>query len=126
MNNLTIERLYALIFSCLVTFSLSAQLPSGFTDTKLQSGYTSPMGVAFSKNGQQMFVWEKAGLVWVSAWNGSTYIKQATPTLDLREEVANWRDLGLESVALDPNFDANGLIYKSNARSTWLRKCQAR
>ena len=77
----------------------------------MQSGYTAPMGVAFSQNGQYMLVWEKTGLLWVSAWNGSTYIKQATPTLDLREEVADWRDLGLESVAPDPNFDANGLIY---------------
>ena len=96
-----------LILSC----SLSAQLPSGFTDEKVQTGYTSPTGITFSKNGLKMFVWEKSGIVWCSNWNGLTYIKQATPTLDISEEVADWRDFGFESVALDPNFDTNGLIY---------------
>ena len=110
-NDSTSKRLSILFLSLFFILSLSAQLPAGFTDSKVQSGYTSPMGVAFSKNGQKMFVWEKAGLVWCSTWNGVQYIKQATPTLDLREEVADWRDFGLESVALDPNFDVNGLIY---------------
>jgi PKD repeat protein/glucose/arabinose dehydrogenase len=94
-----------------LTLTLSAQLPSGFTDAKIQSGYTSPMGIVFSKNGQKMFVWEKVGKLWCSVWNGTAYIKQATPALDISEEVADWRDFGLQSVALDPNFDANGLIY---------------
>jgi glucose/arabinose dehydrogenase len=88
-----------------------AQLPTGFVDTKAQSGYTAPMGVIFTKNGQKMFIWEKSGIVWVSNWNGSSYVKQSSPVLDISEEVGNWRDLGLHSVALDPNYDSNGLIY---------------
>jgi glucose/arabinose dehydrogenase len=97
-----------LIFSTFLTFS---QLPSGFTDSKSQSGYTAPMGVAFSKNGQKMFIWEKSGKVWLSKWNGSSYVKQSSPMLDISDEVGDWRDLGLHSLALDPNFDSNGLIY---------------
>ncbi len=88
-----------------------AQLPTGFIDAKSQGGYTLPMGVIFSKNGQKMFVWEKKGTLWVSNWNGVTYVKQATVVLDISEEVADWRDFGFQSVALDPNFDSNGLIY---------------
>jgi glucose/arabinose dehydrogenase len=108
----TLKRLFCGFFLIsFLTLPIFAQLPNGFTDVKVQSGYTSPMGVIFSKNGQKMFIWEKAGVLWTSNWNGTTYVKQTTPTLDLSEEVGNWRDFGLESVALDPNFDANGLIY---------------
>ena len=111
-NNITVKSGKVLLFLLLfLTGSLSAQLPNGFIDAKLQSGYISPMGVIFSKNGQKMFVWEKAGKLWCSTWNGAMYVKQTTPTLDLSEEVGDWRDFGLQSVALDPNFDTNGLIY---------------
>jgi glucose/arabinose dehydrogenase len=92
-------------------FTIKAQLPNGFIDAKSQGGYTSPMGIIFSKDGQKMFVWEKKGILWVSNWNGATYIKQASAVLDISEEVGDWRDFGFQSVALDPNFDANGLIY---------------
>jgi glucose/arabinose dehydrogenase len=88
-----------------------AQLPNGFTDVKMQGGYSAPMGVAFNPNGQCLFVWEKSGKLWVSKWNGTSYVKPASPTLDISEEVGNWRDFGLQSVALDPNFETNGLIY---------------
>jgi glucose/arabinose dehydrogenase/PKD repeat protein len=90
---------------------LLAQLPTGFKDTKLQSGYQNPMGVAFSKDGKRMFVWEKKGTLWVSTWNGTAYVKQNSAALNIQEEVGDWSELGLESVALDPNFDINGLIY---------------
>jgi glucose/arabinose dehydrogenase len=104
----------ALIFSLFFSIfliPLKAQLPSGFTDIKAQSGYAQPMGVIFTNNGQKMFVWEKKGVLWCSNWNGSTYVKQATPVLNISDEVADWRDFGFQSVCLDPNFDSNGLIY---------------
>jgi glucose/arabinose dehydrogenase len=104
-------RIMSLFFIFFFTYSLQGQLPAGFIDAKVQGGYTTPMGVIFSKNGLRMFVWEKQGTLWLSTWNGTTYIKQATPVLDISEEVGNWRDFGLQSFALDPNFDTNGLIY---------------
>lgn len=114
-NTFTPSRFTRLAGLCLCLLFLYlpsyAQLPAGFIDAKSQSGYSSPMGVIFSKNGQKMFVWEKKGTLWVSNWNGATYVKQATVVLNLSEEVADWRDMGFQSVALDPNFDTNGLIY---------------
>ncbi len=86
-------------------------LPAGFVSSVLQSGYDTPMGTVFSADYKQLFVWEKSGKVWVSLWNGTQYVKQATPVLDISEEVGNWRDFGLASICLDPNFAQNGLLY---------------
>ncbi|GAB3939982.1 hypothetical protein GCM10028805_01060 [Spirosoma harenae] len=88
-----------------------AQLPTGFNNSLVQNGYTTPMGTVFSADSRQLFVWDKAGRIWVSNWNGAQYIKQATPVLDISEEVGNWRDFGLASMCLDPNFASNGLVY---------------
>ncbi|AQG81171.1 hypothetical protein AWR27_18710 [Spirosoma montaniterrae] len=49
--------------------------------------------------------------MWVSVWNGSAYVRQATPVVDIREEVGEWNDFGLHSICLDPNFESNGLMY---------------
>jgi PKD repeat protein len=116
MNNITntsrvTRKAFLFMYFLFFSLNLNAQLPSGFVDIKAQGGYNFPMGVIFSKNGQKMFVWEKGGILWVSNWNGSSYIKQSSPLLNISDEVGNWRDFGLHSVALDPNFDSNGLIY---------------
>ncbi|GAB3760981.1 RICIN domain-containing protein [Spirosoma pomorum] len=91
--------------------TIAQTLPIGFKAAKAQSGYDSPMGIVFSADGKQQFVWEKNGKVWVSNWNGSQYIKQNAPALDISEEVGNWRDFGLASFCLDPNFGQNGRVY---------------
>ncbi|GAB2519980.1 hypothetical protein GCM10027085_07310 [Spirosoma aerophilum] len=67
--------------------------------------------MVFAKDGNSFFVWEKSGRVWSSVWNGSSYNRQATATLDIREEVGEWNDFGLHSMCLDPNFETNGFIY---------------
>ncbi|MEP6596703.1 MAG: Ig-like domain-containing protein [Ginsengibacter sp.] len=103
--------LICIFFSIMVLSRLSAQLPSGFTFNVVQEGYTAPMGVVFSSNGNSMFTWEKSGKVYVSKWNGTAYIKQLSPVLDITDEVGNWRDFGLFSICLDPDFDQNGLLY---------------
>lgn len=87
-------------------------LPSGFNAVKTQDGYIhGPIGLVFSKDGKYQFVWDKAGHLWVSTWNGTQYVKQPTPVINLLNEVGNWADFGLLSVALDPNFDQNGFAY---------------
>nr|WP_321234197.1 PQQ-dependent sugar dehydrogenase [uncultured Psychroserpens sp.] len=101
---------FLFIFFCF-TSVINAQLPIGYTASEVQSGYNTIMGVVFSQDGSKMFVWEKRGHVYVSNWNGSAYIKQPTPVLDISGEVGNWRDFGFASFCLDPNFDANGLVY---------------
>ncbi|WP_080239804.1 putative Ig domain-containing protein [Spirosoma rigui] len=90
---------------------LAQSLPSGFASSQLQNGYSTPVGAVFSSDGRQLFVWEKAGRVWVSNWNGSTYIRQSTPVIDISDEVGDWGDGGFLSACLDPGFSSNGLLY---------------
>lgn len=92
-------------------FKINAQLPVGYTGSEVQSNYNAIMGVVFNQDGTKMFVWEKRGHVYVSNWDGSTYVKQTTPVLDISDEVGDWRDFGFASFCLDPDFDTNGLVY---------------
>ncbi|GAB3988176.1 hypothetical protein GCM10028807_10260 [Spirosoma daeguense] len=105
--------LLSLSLLLLVSASLTwgQSLPTGFNNSLVLNGYTTPMGTVFSADGKQLFVWDKAGRVWVSVWNGVQYVKQTAVVLDISPEVGNWRDFGLASICLDPNFATNGLIY---------------
>ena len=90
----------------------SQTLPPGFSTSTIGSGWNLPLGTTFTSDGQQLFVWEKDGRVYVCKRNTSgNYIKQTTPVLDISEEVANWGDHGLMGFTLDPNYSSNGLIY---------------
>jgi glucose/arabinose dehydrogenase len=82
-----------------------------FNHDLIQTGYNEIMGVVFNTDGTKMFVWEKSGKVYVSNWDGNSYIKQATPVLDISDEVGNWRDFGFSSFCLDPDFETNGKVY---------------
>ncbi|MEP7375510.1 MAG: Ig-like domain-containing protein [Chitinophagaceae bacterium] len=82
-----------------------------FSVSTIVSGLTEPVGAAFSKDGEKLFVWEKAGFVYVCNKSGASYVKQTTPVIDLTAEVLNWRDHGLMGFALDPDFATNGYIY---------------
>lgn len=99
------------VISSTVNCPLAQQLPSGFSKSVSQSGYVGSVGMVFAKDGNSFFVWEKSGRVWASAWNGSSYNRQGTATLDIREEVGEWNDFGLHSMCLDPNFETNGFVY---------------
>jgi glucose/arabinose dehydrogenase len=95
------------------TVTAQTTLATGFSKTTVGSGWSEPVGTAFNQNGTKLFVWEKGGRVYVCNWNAGTkiYDKQATPVLNISEEVGNWRDHGMLGFALDPNFTTNGLIY---------------
>ncbi|WP_334113145.1 PQQ-dependent sugar dehydrogenase, partial [Paucihalobacter sp.] len=97
-----------LSFFCL---NINAQLPTGYSDELVQSGYNAIMGSVFTDDGTKMFVWEKSGRVYVSNFNGTTYVKQSQPVLDISDEVGDWRDFGFLSFCLDPDFNNNGLVY---------------
>ena len=58
------------------------------------------MGLVADDDGQ-MYVWEKQGRIFVMDTNG---VRNPLPLLDLREEIANWSDHGLNSIALHPDF----------------------
>ena len=106
--------LFIVIVVCFSQITVAQTLPAGFSFSDM-SGWTSPIGTTFNNDGTKMFVWEKAGKVFVCNWNNgtNTYDKQATAVIDISPEVGNWRDHGLLGFALDPNFDVNGLIYLS-------------
>ena len=91
--------------------SIAQTFPTGFSATNIGSGWVSPVGAAFNKTGDKVFIWEKGGKVYVCKWDGTNYVKQATPVLDISPEVGDWRDHGLLGFALDPDFETNGLIY---------------
>jgi hypothetical protein len=78
-------------------FIAAQSVPSGFSVSNIGSGWTEPVGSAFSSDGKTMFVWEKAGKVFVCNWNSTTqtYDKQTIPVIDISPEVGNWRDFGL-------------------------------
>ncbi|WP_276503156.1 PQQ-dependent sugar dehydrogenase [Terrimonas pollutisoli] len=114
-----------LLFVCasfigLVVHSQVAGLPEGFftTNATNTSDWSEPVGAVFSKDGLQLFVWDKAGIVYVNnrydQGNGnSIYNKQLVPVIDIHEEVGNWSDMGLLGFALDPGFTTTngGYIY---------------
>lgn len=116
-NKLTCSQVSTSFFKIFVlgllflSYCANAQLSTGFTDELAQSGYNNIMGAVFSDDGAQMFVWEKAGRVYVSNFDGTNYVKQVQPVLDISEEVGDWRDFGFMSFCLDPNFSSNGLVY---------------
>ncbi|QHT70947.1 PKD domain-containing protein [Rhodocytophaga rosea] len=79
--------------------------PSGFSNTLLSSGWNEAVGMTFSKDGNRMFVWERAGKVWVVE-NGVKSL-----LLDISPEVGAWHDHGMLGFALDPKFEINGYFY---------------
>ncbi len=60
------NELVCILFLVLFSPRLFAQIPPGnFSSVTVSSNWTQAVGLTFSKNGNQMFVWEKAGKVWV-------------------------------------------------------------
>ncbi|NND52611.1 MAG: hypothetical protein HKN54_09390, partial [Flavobacteriaceae bacterium] len=132
-NYFKVKQLHLFTFLALTLFIASSRaqigspycgndIPEGFCDDLMidrsnssnwPSAYSGEtfMGTIFNDAGTQMFIWTKAGRIFVANWNGSTYVVQAQPVLDIADEVGNWRDFGLMSLALDPDFNSNGLIY---------------
>ena len=85
---------------------LAATLPPGFVEEEIGSGWTEAVGLTFAVDGRA-YVWERAGRVWIVE-NG---VKSATPFLDIRAEVAGYRDFGMLGFTLHPNFYNNGYVY---------------
>lgn len=100
------------------SFSLFAQLPPEFSDELVSEDFDAPMGLISDQNGQ-MYVWEKQGRIFLMDTNN---VRNPQPLLDLREEIANWGDHGLNSVALHPDFLTNGYMYLLYVveRNYWL------
>ncbi len=96
-----------ILLAFLAAPTLRAQtLVPDFSDALVMGGWNAPVGATFDANGR-MYVWEKAGRVWIVE-NG---VKLNPPLIDISQEVGDWRDHGCLGFALDPNFLTNGRIY---------------
>ena len=106
-----------IVLFVITIMEVQAQLPTGFNSTAATNesdDWDEPVGAAFSKDGQRLFIWEKAGRVWVNNRRSSDglHLKQVLPVIDISDEVGNWSDMGLLGFALDPGFsNAGGYIY---------------
>ncbi len=107
-----------IVLFVIAIMEVQAQLPTGFQSTAATNesdDWDEPVGAVFSKDGNQLFIWEKAGRVWVNNRRSSDglHLKQIVPVIDISDEVGNWSDHGLLGFALDPGFSSTsgGYIY---------------
>ncbi|HET6862126.1 MAG TPA: PQQ-dependent sugar dehydrogenase, partial [Pyrinomonadaceae bacterium] len=82
----------------------AATVPTGFTDSVVASGLSSPTAMAFAPDGR-IFVCQQGGALRVIK-NGALL---ATPFLTVTVNSSGER--GLLGVAFDPNFASNQLVY---------------
>ena len=99
-----------LFFLCFISqWATAQQGPPGFTIA--QYGERIPgtsIHLSFDA-ANRMYACEKVGRVWVTI-NG---IQGMNALIDIQEEVDNYSDRGLMSLAVDPNFARNGYLYLS-------------
>ncbi|MEZ0540401.1 PKD domain-containing protein [Fibrella arboris] len=89
--------------------TVAQQGPPGFTTTQYGQRFPGTSIKTTFDQANRLYVGEKAGRVWVTI-NG---IRRTDPLLDISEEVDNFSDRGLLSVAPDPDFLQNGYLYLS-------------
>jgi glucose/arabinose dehydrogenase len=79
-------------------------LPSGFIQEDMIVGLSEPIGLTFDDMGR-LFVWEKAGRLYVfNTANFPTTSAAGQLLVDLSEEVTSWHDHGLLGVAVDGTY----------------------
>src|SRR5688572_27578031 len=96
-----------ILFLLLIGFQdISAQTPQpGFASVTVSSQWNEAVGLTFTTDGVDMFVWERGGKVYVVTGGSKRLV------LDISEEVGAWHDHGLLGFALHPQFSQNGYIY---------------
>lgn len=104
MQRFIIGLFYLILSSCPQLLISQTSLPEGFYEEIVSTGWTNVVGQAFDETGRHI-IWEKAGKVYMADDEERRVI------IDISEEVADWRDHGLMSVVLHPNFSENGFIY---------------
>ena len=87
--------------------TVSAAVPSGFSDVAVWSGLTLPTAIAFAPGGK-VFVGEKGGIVKVF---DSPADPTPTQVVDLHPQVQDFWDRGLLGLAVDPGFGTAGHNY---------------
>src|SRR5262245_23187545 len=82
----------------------AATLPSGFAETRVATGLSSPTAMSFAPDGR-LFICEQGGRLRVIK-NGAL-LSQSFLTLSVNSS----GERGLLGVAFDPNFASNGFVY---------------
>lgn len=99
---------FILFLSFLCPILLTGQeLPDDFFETEWDITFDRPIGIRFDHLGNSL-IYCKPGLVMLVNSQGEL---QEEPLIDISEEVTDWSDHGLVSLALDPNYANNGFIY---------------
>src|SRR5688500_15200937 len=81
-------------------YEVNAQSPpSGFASITVSNQWNEVVGLEFSDDGTEMWVWERGGKVWLVKNNQKQLI------LDISEEVGAWTDHGMLGFALHPHFE---------------------
>src|SRR5918995_3715045 len=83
----------------------AANLPPGFTDSRVVSGLTNPMDMEFAPDGR-LFVAEQAGRLRIVKPDGTL-----VTFLNISTKVDSSGDRGLQALTFDPNFATNRYVY---------------
>lgn len=102
-----IQIIFLVLFLSVQTIATGQQLPEYFYITEFDFTLDRPVGMRFMDNGAA-FIFGKKGVVWALDSLGNL---QSEPVLDISEEVTDWSDHGLVSMALDPNFPEKPFLY---------------
>src|SRR5688572_8003262 len=78
---------------------------AGFASAVVSNQWNEAVGLTFTNDGVDMFVWERGGRVYTVTGGTKSLV------LDISEEVGAWHDHGLMGFALHPEFETNGYIY---------------
>ena len=93
-----------LLMSAASAASAAETLLPGFTDTVIDSGYTTPSALGIAPDGR-IFVAEQAGNVWIVV-DG---VRTASPFVTLPSD--NSGDRGVTGICFDPDFSTNHYVY---------------
>jgi glucose/arabinose dehydrogenase len=80
-------------------------LPTGFTDSRVVSGLTSPTDMEFAPDGR-LFVAEQAGKLRIAKPDGTL-----ATFLDISAKVDSSGERGLQALTFDPGFSTNRYVY---------------
>ena len=98
------KTIIVLAICVLLNHHMAAQT-TGFSTEVVSANWNQAVGLEFNNAGDEMFVWERQGRVWMVKNNVKTLL------LDIAEEVGSYGDLGLLGFALSPQFNVNGYFY---------------
>ncbi len=110
---LTLSALAGALLACalaLLAFPIGSArgdvtLPSGFTESQVVSGLTSPMDMEFAPDGR-LFVAEQAGRLRIVKPDGTL-----VTFLNISTKVDSSGERGLQALTFDPNFSTNRYVY---------------